>query len=183
MPDFPPAPVTPLFISSLSEWSIGRDVRRQGDNTATGTSAFTWTANQATFVPLYLPWPYLVNRVWWMNGSTLTTSNADLGIYTLGGGRIYSTGSTAMSGASAPQYVAPTTPFMLPAGLYLMAWACDNTTSRAYGYVTAGANVMRLGGAFTQTSAFPLPSPATVAAYATIASLPVFGITRTASGF
>ena len=179
MPDFPLAQATPLHVSATSRYGCGPELRVA---MSTGSpAAFTWTANQAIYIPVAIPWPYLVKRVWWYNGSTVTSSNADMGIYTPGGTKIYSQGSTAMSGTSAVQYANVSTPFVLDAGMYFFAWACNNSTSRAFGWaptVPQGA----LCGILSQTTAFALPSPATFATYGA-AGVPIFGVTRTASGF
>lgn len=170
---------TPLFVSSFSRYGIGIEARNGGAGTF---AAFTWTANQAVYIPIAIPWPYQVRRLFWVNGSTITTSNADIGIYTEGGGRIFSQGSTAMSGASAVQYVTPATPFWLTPGRYYLAWNCSSTTSRAFGFGTSTANMKYFGALNQAVGAVALPSPATFAT-ATGPGIPICGITRTASGF
>lgn len=144
--------------------------------------AITWVANQAVYMPMSLPWPYPVRRVFWINGSTNTTTNIDFGIYTPSGKLIYSTGSTAMGTVSVPQFVTPTTPFILPAGSYYFAWTCDNTASRAFGNVVTTAAIGAMSGLLSQASAFPLPASATFATYVT-PGIVVCGVTRTPSGF
>lgn len=176
MPAIPDV-VKPISISSIS-------VRYgPGGNLSSGIafSSFTWTANLAIYVPISIPWDYPVNRVWWANGSTNTSTNVDMGIYTVGGQRIYSTGSTAMGTVSVIQYVTPTVPFVLPAGQYYIGWTCSNTTSRATALSTS-ANVLRMAGCVSQSSALPLPATATFATN-TATGLPIFGITRLNSGF
>ena len=106
---------------------------RLTDGNATQPVSANWTANEALFIPFSIPWPYLVNRVFWMSGSTITTSNADFGIYTSTGKRIWNLGSTALSGASAIEYSTVASPFLLSPGTYYMAYACDNTTNRFSG--------------------------------------------------
>jgi hypothetical protein len=132
-------------------------------------------------MPVTLPWPYPVNRVFWANGTTVT-SNVDFGIYTPSGTRIYSTGSTAQSGASAPQFVTPTTPFILSPGRYLFAVNCDGTTNRLAGFLPT-AVAAALSGMLTQAvGAVTLPNPATFATFSNV-GIVLCGITRTPSGF
>lgn len=183
MPDWP-ASQTPLFVGGFSRWGMGT-LMRLTDATATQPVSANWTANEALFIPFSIPWPYLVNRVFWMNGSTITTSNADFGIYTSTGKRIWSLGSTALSGASAIQYATVTSPFLLSPGTYFMAYAGDNTTNRISGItgVTA-AGLLSCTGLNALSSAFPLPAAPALAGYTGIvATIPYMGITRTTAGF
>lgn len=179
MPDWPLAQATPLHLPAASRYGIGNELRCIVSTGSAG--AVTWTANQAIYIPVSIPWPYLVSRVWWHNGSTVTSSSADFGIYAASGARIYSQGSTAMSGTSVVQYAAVATPFVLDAGQYFFAWACNNTTSRAFGW-NATAPQGALCGCLSQTTAFALPASATFATYGA-ACIPNIGVTRTASGF
>jgi hypothetical protein len=180
MTDFPQAGsgVLPLHLHTLTEWGVATELRALG----LGVSAsMTWVANQATYMPMSLPWAYPVRRVFWVNGSVVTTTNVDFGIYTPSGKRIYSTGSTTMAGASSTQYVTPATTFVLPAGRYYFAWTCDGTTNRAWGNappVPRGAMV----GCLSQSTALPLPASATPVRYIAT-GLVLCGVTRTGSGF
>lgn len=142
----------------------------------------TWVADLAVFVPVYIPYPYPVNRVFWANGSTITASNAEFGIYTRAGKRIYSTGAVALAGASVPQFVTPATPFVLAPGAYYFAYMCSGTTSRHYGTSTLTANILKSIGVLQQAAANPLPDPAVFATPAN-ALYPFCGVTRTMSGF
>lgn len=179
MSDFPGSTLpTPQTITTYGINSAGGQLH--ATNGAVGAAALTWVANLAIYVPVLIPWPYTVRRVFWVNGSTITTTNADFGIYTVDGTRIYSTGSTAMSGASAPQFVTPTE-FTLSSGAYYFAWTCSNTTSRATGAAAVTAS-QRLAGVLQQASALPLPATMTGAAVSN-AVYPLCGVTRTTSGF
>lgn len=179
MPDLP-APVTPLFVGTNSRYFASATLRL----CAPTLGVITWVANQAIYMPVAIPWHYPVKRVFWYNGSTVTTTNVDFGIYTPGGGRVYSTGSTAMGTASEIQYVSVATPFILAPGAYYFAWTCSNTTARANGWTITNQQQMQMLGCLTQATALPLPNPATFASYgATPLGIPMCGITRTASGF
>lgn len=145
----------------------------------------TWVANLAIYTPFSLPFNYPVMRVWWYNGATITTTNVDMGIYTSDGTKIYSTGSTTQSGASALQYVTVSPDIMLYAGeRYYLAWTCDNTTNRSNGITMGDAGGGRAYGLLQQSSALPLPATATFAAFDFSVFGPTYcGITRTTTGF
>lgn len=180
MTDFPAPGGLPLFVSSMSRWGVALEI-----GTSVGRSApvaVDWVANTACYIPVVLPWPYPVQRVWWCNGTTTTTTNVDFGIYTSSGQQLYHTGSTAMGSANLSQYVTPATPFVLPAGTYYFAWTCDNTTARSFARNTATPATAAMTGCLSQTSALPLPATATFATYSA-PGIPLCGITLTVSGF
>lgn len=181
MSDFPQAQVLPQFVHPWTFYGPGPDLRLVA--ASANPVAFTWTANTAVYIPMTLPWPYPVNRVFWVNGSNVASANADFGIYTPNGNQIYHTGSTALSGASVPQFVTPSTPFILDAGNYYFAYACDGTTSKTLSVALATAQFGSMCGIFSQATAFPLPSSATFAALGATLGVPLCGITRTPSGF
>lgn len=178
MTDFPgPAP-TPQFVSTMSDYGP------QPLQAAYAIGSITWpVANTAFYVPIYIPFFYPVARVWWVNGSSVTSTNMDFGIYSDSGERIYSTGSTAASGASAFQYT-DATDFMLAPGRYYFALSDSSTTANrgGQGTVTPTATEFRLVGVLQEASALPLPATMTPSAVAN-PCFPFCGITRTASGF
>lgn len=181
MADFPQSGIPPLFISSFSRYMSVVELGAA----LVPTAALTWpAANQAFYYPLSLPWPYPVRRVFWANGSSVTTTNFDLGIYTADGTKIYSTGSTAASGVSVLQYVTPSPDFVLSPGRYYLAMACSTNTASRGGTGHGGLSpaVAALAGMLIQATALPLPATMTPATAGTTV-IPVCGITRTASGF
>lgn len=158
-----------------------------GTATQINPGSMTWpAANRALYVPLHLPWDYPVRRVWWYNGSSITSVNMDLGIYTLAGKQIYHTGSTAQAGsASASQYVTPSPTFWLPAGSYYLALACSSSTANRGGSGTSASfdvHLERISGMMIEDSALPLPATMTPAQIGNI-FVAFFGITRTTTGF
>jgi hypothetical protein len=182
MPDFPSAPPLPLFVSTWSRWSIGTDIQRISASLTVAT--ITWpVASTAFYIPVWLPWPYPVRRVFWVNGSSTTTTNMDFGIYTADGTRIYSTGATAAGTVSVVQYVTPTE-FLLSPGRYYFALSDNSSTVNRGGQGSTSGTVtrMRLMGILQEASASPLPATMTGIAVAN-ACYPICGITRTASGF
>lgn len=181
MTDFPQVNTLPQFVHPWTLYGPGPDMRLEA--ASANPVAFTWVANSAVYVPMTIPWPYPVNRVFWVNGSTVASANCDFGIYTTSGKKIYSTGSTVQSGASVPQFVTPATPFILDPGNYFFAWACDSTTSHAFAVAITTAAQASMIGIYSQASAMPLPASATFAALGTSLGVPLIGITRTPTGF
>ncbi len=178
MSDWPQSETTPLFVDSFSIFA--REALAMDSLAPTGASATWYSAGAALYIPFWLPWPYLVSRVFWGNGSSVGI-NIDFGIYNRDGVRIYSTGLTNSSGASVLQYVSPATPFVLSPGPYYMGLAIASTTNRTWAKASATAINMRLGGVLGQAIG-TLPANWTPAA-ATNTVVPLCGITRTASGF
>lgn len=147
---------------------------------ASSQVSLTWVANLAVYVPLWLPAPYPVGRLWWQNGTTVT-GNVDMGIYTAGGTLLANATTTAQSGASGPQYVSKT--ILLPAGRYYLGLACSGTTAAILGSSALTGAQLCLGGVLQQSlGSASLPSTMTGVA-TTNALYPFCGITQTASGF
>lgn len=184
MTDYPRNFVVPTHINPWLRWGIGTLGARIGATLAPG-AALTWSANAALYAPFVLDWPYDLRRMFWTNGGS-PGGNSDIGIYTLGGARLWSSGSVADSGSSLPQYVAPSPDILLQPGVpYFMAFAHDSSTaSRLSGIpgTTMTTSWGRACGLYQQSSAFPLPAQATFAAYAAL-GLPLIGFTNTDSGF
>ena len=155
---------------------------RSLNGTTSPASAAWGTASTALYLPLMIPWEYTVQRLFWYNGSA-AGGNCDMGVFTPGGANIWSAGSTACSGNSARQYVAPAASFVLSPGLYYLGLSHDNATANGLQLVTVAAATGRLLGVLQQTSALPLPSPAATYATFTATVYPLIGMTNTASGF
>jgi hypothetical protein len=178
MGDFPyPVTQTPLFISTISRFAVGFEQHALLGSTAPASQ--TWTTNIVEYIPITLPFAYPVKRVFWMNGST-ASSNVDMGIFSGSGVQLFSTGSTAQSGASAIQYV--TADVVLQPGTYYLAWTVSGTTNRA-STQAATATQGRLMGLLEETAAIPLPASMTAVTWARAWGAQFCGITRTASGF
>lgn len=171
----------PTHISTLSIWSVGYERAPGGTGTPAST---TWVANLAIYCPIILPFNYPVRRMFWLNGTSVASTNMDIGVFTADGTRLYSSGSTAGSGATTVQYVTPSTPFMMYADtVYYIGYSNSGTTNRSFGASVTAAAQGRFTGILEQASALPLPATATFASLSSIALFPVCGITRTASGF
>lgn len=181
MSDFPFPSTRPLFIHTYSRWAV-EAARLAG--VSNSLASLTWpVANTAFYFPVEIPWPYPVRRVFWVNGTSVTSTNMDFGIYTADGVRIYSTGSTGASGTSAPQYTSPTE-FLLAPGRYYFALADSSTTANrgGMGRTTSTVPQIRMAGVLQEASALPLPATMTPSAVAN-SMYALCGITRTASGF
>ena len=148
-------------------------------------AVITWpVANTAFYVPVSLPFPYQVRRVFWVNGSTITSVSMDFGIYNATGTRLYSTGSTAQSAHQrSPVHGADGACCSRPAPTTSASAAPRRRPSRG-GQGSTGATVLRcrLAGILQQASVATLPAAMTGASVAN-ACVPLCGITRTASGF
>lgn len=175
---------TPLFLhtGSLPESAQAAMQTPQG-GTGLPPAARTWVANLVSYCPMTLTKPYPCQRMVWQNGSTITSTNVDAGIYTFDGRRIYNTGSTVMSGANVPQYVTIGTPFVLAPGMYYFAWTCDNTTNRGMAFGGAILTGRFIGLLEETTGGFGLPATMTPTAWTRAWTASVVGVTRTTTGF
>lgn len=173
-----PSPVTPLFIHTYSAQFGQNNMRVMGPSTV---SSKTWAgANLSTFLPFTLPWYYNAQRAFWMNGSAVG-GNANIGIFTQGGVRLWSIGSTVTSGASVLQYVTISPDLWLPPGSYYLAIAFSGTTNVVSGGGPTAA-LMKLSGNLIQTGNLALATPATFATNTTNV-LAFCGLTKTSAGF
>jgi hypothetical protein len=174
-PQFPP-----LFLGTMTQPYCGMEARSfAGMSPASGA----WPAvSYVVYVPFWIPWPYPINRLWWVNGSA-AGGTVDVGIYTTGGRLVVSGGSTAGAGNSAPQFVTVSPTLILPPESYYFAQVVDNTTANRINRSTALSLIQqRALGIYGQTGTFPLPSSATFAT-ATQVVYPVCGMTLTTTGF
>lgn len=161
-----------FHITPLSACSLGTELAAVA--TAAPASAAWQTANAALYVPFFLEEPIVIVQMFTYNGAT-AADNIDVGLYTEGGTRIISAGSTAQSGTGTLQ-VFNTTDVTLVSGRYYMAVALDGTTGTLF-QATASVPLLRVLGVARETSAFALPATATMAAVATATLVPVFGFT------
>lgn len=147
----------------LSPFSLGP----LGDlHTITGifanTTAGAWTANRAVYMPVTVQQPVTVTDM--IVTVTTQNGNLDVGIYDFTGALVVSSGSTAVA-AAGTQVVGIADTALTP-GLYYLGFSCSSATA-VFRYSALTAATARVGGVREQASAFPLPSPATMADYAT----------------
>jgi hypothetical protein len=139
-----------------------------------GASTGAWPANnRAFFVPFSIWEPIAVTYMFIWN--ITASGNIDLGIYTIDGTRLASTGSTALSGNNTTQGVALS--LELAPGRYYMGVACSTTGYTAAIQSTSLVELTRCraGGCVQMDTAFPLPATATFAEL-TSAYVPMFGL-------
>jgi hypothetical protein len=173
---FPNPVFAPLFISSLSYYSGFMDLMSASGS---GTSGKAWpAANRAHYCPVLIPFPFNVRRLYAIQGSS--AGNVDVGIYTIGGSRIVSSGSVAMAGTTI-QYYASGLDVLLPPGAYYLALAASSASS-TWSAVQPTIADLRLTGWLEQSNAFPLPATMTPVAKSDNAAVH-FGMTSTESGF
>ncbi len=128
---------------------------------ASGWASTAWpSANRAYYYPVVVAVPVVVTKLFVANGAT-ASGNLDVGLYTVDGTRLLSTGSTAQAGTAAIQAV-DVTDTLIGAGLYYLALSHSNTVG-TYMRVSLNANLKRLHGVMQQASALPLPATATFA--------------------
>jgi hypothetical protein len=170
--DFPYVKAHRSSIGVHSRESIGIQLKVHGGASLNSTA---FVANVCYYVPFTLVANFNWKTVYWINGATIT-ANVDAGVYTLGGAKVATTGSTAQAGANALQQVNLGTPILLSPGQYYLAVA----GSAATGALLMGATSARLNRAFgmlQQTATFPLPASATFATQ-TQTTLPWVGISE-----
>lgn len=162
MPDF----------ATLQSTGLGRGMLTPGGETPLGdvlsmhalgfsVTATVWVANRAKYQPIFTGKPVTVTDI----GITVTTQagNVDAGIYTMDGIKLVSNGGVACAAAGV-QVIAITDTLLVP-GWYLLAFVSDSSTA-AFRMSTITNNVSRCCGCYQQDTAYPLPSPATLAVQA-----------------
>ena len=164
-----------VMIQPFSDWMCGAMLGSQLVGTPTSAA---WTSNnRAFYMPLYVPQPVVVVKLWVLNGAT-ASGNIDLGLYTRGAGGpaslLTSSGSTAQSGTSVVQEVDITDQVLSP-GTYYVALAHSSTVGTVYRTQIGNAAKAQSTGICMQASALPLPATATPVV-TTVSDIPIFGV-------
>lgn len=127
----------------------------------------TWqSANDPVGVPFRLSEGLTIEQLGWVNGSA-AGGNIDVGIYNSAWTRLVSTGSTAGSGNSLPQWVDITDTFVPPNVVHYLVIALNNVTANRLRYWNGGSGAGHLqiielaGMKDSATNSFPLPDPLT----------------------
>lgn len=133
------------------------------------------TANLALYIPFRLQEPISITKLFSVNGAVVS-GNIDVGIYSVDGTRLVSSGSTAQAGTDVCQAFDIADTLLVPGDFYL-AVAMNNATGTLFRGAPAapGAQLLRLAGVFRQTSAFPLPATASFAT-PTVSYTPAIGL-------
>ncbi len=165
------------------DWETSRFIHQRsitcwGDlRSASAVAATLWpTANKAFYFPVAVRFPFVLKQ--WFIASSVTSGNFDIGLYSTGGTKLYSSGATAQSGATNLQVVTQTATLLNP-GWYYLALAFDNGTAQLFAS-NPGITILKAMGAAVQTSAYTLPATATFAT-ADVSYVPLFGMRGDAS--
>jgi len=128
--------VLPLHILSIGAYNNLYDMAKiDAPNALYATAA--WPSNNlAIYMPLHLRAPFTIARFMVANGSN-TTGNVDVGLYSLEGARLLSTGTTLRAGGSAVQYIG-VADTRFPAGHYYLGLVGSSTTG-TYGVLQVNA--------------------------------------------
>lgn len=181
MGDWGPTRVTPTHMGSWSRYSPGIFIPGSG-LTALQTNP---TANQAWYIPIEIPFPYLVRRVFWFNSNPVG-GNVDIGLYTRGGSKVFTAGATAMASITTMQFVS-VGPFAISPGSYYLAFLNTTTTAAFTAFNTTTAATIsraRLQGILTEAvGAGALPASMTGAALSGRVFIPNFGISKIGANF
>ncbi len=178
MSDWPLSPQShpPLaVVSTCSRHSMGSFGGSMGAPTTQ-----SWPANnRALFVPFRLSAPFLVKRIFWLNGTA--SGNVDAGVYAPDGTRLFSIGSTAMVTNSVIQGVNLGTAYQLYGGLFYFALNCSTTGASFAGPPPSDLPISHAIGLYeVAVGAITLPATVTFATLST-AKCPWVGISQIAS--
>lgn len=170
---------TPIFIHTMS-LNYSPAAMFPGYAIATSVASGGWpVANQAFYIPLLLPFAYTAQRIWWFNGAAVA-GNVDCAIYNQTFTKVVGSGAVAQAGTNTIQYA--TISQSLAAGSYYLGLSLSSAAGTIFQSVALPPLNFRIGGILEQATANPLPNPM-VPVTATHSVWPLFGITRTTSGF
>lgn len=165
----------------LSVFSPGGALSCAGVNT-TWNINHTWSvANLATYIPVRITHPVLVQSLGWVSGDVVS-GNYDIGLYDAVGTRLASSGSIAVPGANT--FVTfNMTDLRLEDRIVYLALALSSGTCRYYGYTVGELQEYRVAGFLEQASAVPLPAVATFAALTNNPPRPIVAMPARALSF
>lgn len=172
MSDFPAS--VPSSVQKTVLTTLGVNQGFSNNNGPAGQTMATnvWpAANRTIFSPVVVEVPFLIYKMAWVNGSTVTGStNVDVGIFELDGTLLLSAGTTTQTGTSVAQFVDVTDTWLSP-GTYQFGMTCSNNTSAFHSVVgTATAQGLRISGVQQMAAAAPFTSNANPAVFANPAS-------------
>lgn len=172
-----PLPSPPL-INPCCRLGTKLGVRMSGP--ASSTSPWSDAANAILAFPFHIEDPTTIYKAYWLNGSSMV-GNMEVAVYDKDYVKLATTGSIALSGASAPQ-VATLSTLRLGPGRYYCAAAHDSTGANHIQSTANNIPLLESLGFWRQASITlgSLPSPATPGPI-TNTRWPSYGlITRTA---
>ena len=144
-----------------------------------GAGSSAWgTANLIGYYPFLCITPFLVQRVFWGNGATVS-GNVDVGVYNTDGVLLLNAGSTAQATINVAQSVALGTPYLLTPDLYYFGVAASSATATFVGSGVGTPDFMQHFGMGQQSAAPPLPATWTFASASTSTLIvPYAGVTN-----
>jgi hypothetical protein len=156
-------------LMPISAWyEMRRFSLSQGTNMIeqSGIASAGWpAANRAIYMPFMLEEPMYVIEAMVHNGSGPSTGSYDVGIYSVEGVRLVSSGLVAQSGAD-PQTIALTDTW-LDRGVFYMALMATSTSTTVFRFSGGDAQDWLLWGAFQEATGGTLPAVATFASNTT----------------
>lgn len=142
-----------VLIHPLSWEAIGEELTGAGaTNLASGTYP---SANRGLGFPFEIAEHFLVQKVWWVNGTTATTDRADVGVYYEAGGAssniVKATTTPTIATANVVQEADCTDTLLVP-GRYWCVYAQAGVTATPMAFATPAA-IMRAAGCAEMASA------------------------------
>jgi hypothetical protein len=165
-----------VTIHTLSAECLGNFLEDiDNEQFGSGISSLVFpSANRAIFLPFAVFTNIKPLSMFVINGAT-AAGNIDVGIYSLGGTKLWSNGGTAQSGTSAIQSFSVTGLELSP-GTYYFAVAESSTSATLYRGSTGTLSYDKMTGLAQMATAYPLPASATLAT-ATSDYIPIVGLT------
>jgi hypothetical protein len=166
-------------LSPFSQESLGDELAALA--VAAPLAGTALAANKAYFIPFSINETVIATGMWWYQGAA-ATDNIDLGIYSLAGAKLASTGALA-AGTNSVVNLSPafTNAVTLAPGKYYLAVSVAGTTIRLFGVIPLpGVEMERALGVMQMAAAHPLPATATLVKIATENFIPIFGLTTQA---
>jgi hypothetical protein len=171
MPNLFYAPIIPTGLVTISPWSLGAAVCCYVSACADYANP---TANRITYYPFRLTVPFPIRSLYMVNGSAVS-GHFDVGVFTLAGAKVISTGSTVQAGINQIQAVATAETWIGP-GIFYVGWVMDNAIGHILGSPFGGERAFM--GFARQDATFPLPATATFASASTGSLVPACGPSR-----
>ena len=163
MSDFPPVDqiICPVIASHETLWGVGGYLFA---HTLSTTGSTAWPSNnRAIYHPISIPCPFTVRSVWSLNGASVS-GNIDIGVLSLDGALIVSSGATAQAGTSTLQIITVTNTVLAPGAYYIaMSASSTSATVTRHAYGVAGQRVAGIVQADSQNPLTSLPTFATIA--------------------
>ncbi len=151
-----------IVISTGSPECMGTELACRG----VGPSVGAWPgSNLAFYIPFVVHRPFTADVMAVQIGTAAGTNHADVGLFDTGGNKMVTMGSTVVPN-TAGMFAFDITDTTLNPGVYYMGMSADNTTDTFLRSASLTVTVLGGAGVLCQTTAFPLPSPATFASLA-----------------